>query len=140
MIKKKKQGTYVEVKIAYAKHLLDLNTASSRKYAKWWQQCFLAGINHMLLGFRNDYGIVEYLQPLGVKDIEIRAKTWSASAFISFLDEFCSFVRRIITKDWSYKDKKKKSNGVYQMICNTNFYLIGLSMNFLEIKKKQTLV
>jgi hypothetical protein len=27
----------------------------------------------MLLGFRNNYGIVEYLQPLGVKDIEIRA-------------------------------------------------------------------
>jgi hypothetical protein len=43
-----------------------------REYFRW-QQCFLAGINHMLLGFRNDYGIVEYLQPLGVKDIEIRA-------------------------------------------------------------------
>ena len=27
----------------------------------------------MFLGFRNDYGIVESLQPLGVKDIEIRA-------------------------------------------------------------------
>ena len=27
----------------------------------------------MLLGFRNNYGIVECLQPLGVKDIEIRA-------------------------------------------------------------------
>ncbi|CAF2855403.1 unnamed protein product [Rotaria sp. Silwood2] len=64
-----------------------------------------AGINHMLLGFRNDYGIVECLQPLGVKDIEIRAKTWRASAFISFLDEFCSFVRRTITKDWSYEDR-----------------------------------
>lgn len=38
-----------------------------------WQQCYLAGIHHMLLGFRNDYGIVEYLQPLSVKDIEIRA-------------------------------------------------------------------
>ncbi|CAF2119051.1 unnamed protein product [Rotaria magnacalcarata] len=99
-----KQGTYVEVKITYAKHLLDLNTASSRKYAKWWQQCYLAGINHMLLGFRNDYGVVECLQPLGVKDIEMRAKTWSASSFISFLDEFCSFVRRTITKDWSHEE------------------------------------
>lgn len=38
-----------------------------------WQQCFLAGIHHMLLGFRNNYGIVEVLQPLAVKDIEIRA-------------------------------------------------------------------
>ncbi|CAF3835847.1 unnamed protein product [Rotaria magnacalcarata] len=76
----------------------------SRKYAKWWQQCYLAGINHMLLGFRNDYGVVECLQPLGVKDIEMRAKTWSASSFISFLDEFCSFVRRTITKDWSHEE------------------------------------
>ncbi|CAF3515615.1 unnamed protein product [Adineta steineri] len=101
----KKQGTYVEVKITYAKHLLDLNTVSSRKYSKWWQQCYLAGINHMLLGFRNNYGVVEYLQPLCTKDIEIRAKTWSASAFLSFLDEFCSFVQRTITKDWSYEDR-----------------------------------
>jgi hypothetical protein len=30
--------------------------------------------------------------------------------------------------------KKKKLNGVYQMIHNINFYLIGLSMNFLENK------
>jgi hypothetical protein len=49
------------------------------KYFRW-QQCFLAGINHMLLGFRNDYGIVECLQPLSVKDIEIRA----VNIFISF--------------------------------------------------------
>ncbi|CAF0726272.1 unnamed protein product [Adineta ricciae] len=102
---KKQQGVYVEIKVAHAKHLLDLNTASSRKYAKWWQQCYLAGINHMLLGFRNDYGIIESLQPLGVKDIEIRAKTWSASAFLSFLDEFCSFVQRTITEDWSYENR-----------------------------------
>ena len=38
-----------------------------------WQQCYLAGINHMLLGFRDDYGIVNLLQPLSTKDIEIRA-------------------------------------------------------------------
>ncbi|UJR33650.1 hypothetical protein I4U23_021083 [Adineta vaga] len=109
----KQQGTYVEVKVTYAKHLLDLNIASSRKYAKWWQQCYLAGMNHMLLGFRDDCGIVQCLQPLGVKDIEIRAKSWSASAFISFLDEFCSFIQRTITKDrdvylFYYSPKEKK--------------------------------
>ena len=38
-----------------------------------WQQCFLAGIHHMFLGFRDDYGVVQCLQPLSVKDIEIRA-------------------------------------------------------------------
>ena len=38
-----------------------------------WQQCFLAGIHHMFLGFRDDYGIVQCLQPLSVKDIEVRA-------------------------------------------------------------------
>ena len=38
-----------------------------------WQQCFLAGIDHMLLGFRDHYGIVQCLQPLTVAEIENRA-------------------------------------------------------------------
>jgi hypothetical protein len=31
----------------------------------------------MLLGFRDNYGVVQCLQPLGVKDIEIRAVSLS---------------------------------------------------------------
>ncbi len=46
---------------------------SARKYAKWWSQCFLTGIEQILLGFRDDYGIVRQMQPLLIKDIETRA-------------------------------------------------------------------
>ena len=46
---------------------------SARKYAKWWSQCFLTGIEQILLGFRDDYGIVRQIQPLLIKDIETRA-------------------------------------------------------------------
>jgi hypothetical protein len=46
---------------------------SARKYGKWWLQCFLTGIERVLLGFRDDYGIVRRIQPLLIKDIESRA-------------------------------------------------------------------
>ena len=45
----------------------------ARKYAKWWSQCFLTGIEQILLGFRDDYGVVRQMQPLLIKDIETRA-------------------------------------------------------------------
>ena len=57
------------------------NCPISVNWCSRWQQCFLAGIHRMFLGFRNNYGIVEYLQPLSVRDIEIRAvrvRSWAA--------------------------------------------------------------
>ena len=41
----------------------------------------------MLLGFRNDHGVVETLQPLSVKDIEIRAvnKRISSTKTVTFI-------------------------------------------------------
>ena len=53
----------------------------ARKYAKWWSQCFLTGIERILLGFRDEYGVVRQIQPLLVKDIETRA----VSCLISLL-------------------------------------------------------
>ncbi|CAF4671546.1 unnamed protein product, partial [Rotaria magnacalcarata] len=48
-------------------------------YGKWWSQCFLTGIEQILLGFRDDYGVVRQIQPLLIKDIEtraVRSHTW----------------------------------------------------------------
>ncbi len=46
---------------------------SGRKYGKWWSQCFLTGIEQILLGFRDNYGMVREIHPLLIKDIETRA-------------------------------------------------------------------
>ena len=93
--------------------------SSARKYGKWWSQCFLTGIERILLGFRDDFGIVRHIQPLLIKDIETRAvsdsiksllsstiilhsfqRTWSSSSFLAFLNEFCTFVRQTVTKEY----------------------------------------
>ncbi|CAF0917975.1 unnamed protein product [Didymodactylos carnosus] len=115
---------YVEIKVVYANSLIDLHTDwqvieiigmkndnckfclnfSSRKYGKWWAQCYLTGIQQMLIGFRDAFGIVNSIQPLSLKDIEQRAKTWSASSFLSFLNEFCMFVKKTVIND--YLDEK----------------------------------
>ncbi|CAF1337961.1 unnamed protein product [Adineta steineri] len=103
--KLKKKGTFVEIKVVYAENMLDLHTTTARKYAKWWSQCFLTGIEQILLGFRDDHGVVRQIQPLLIKDIETRARTWSSSSFLGFLNEFCAFVRKTITKDY-FDDEK----------------------------------
>ncbi|CAF3835472.1 unnamed protein product [Rotaria magnacalcarata] len=104
-IQHKKKRKFVEIKVIYAKNMLDLHTSTARKYGKWWSQCFLTGIEQILLGFRDDYGVVRQIQPLLIKDIETRARTWSSSSFLSFLNDFCVFVRTTITKDY-FEDGK----------------------------------
>jgi len=104
---KPKKKKLVEIKVVYAKNILELHTTTSRKYGKWWSQCYLTGIEQMLIGFRDSSGIVRQIQPLLIKDIQTRAKTWSASSFLSFLNEFCSFVKKTIKKD--YFDDNKSS-------------------------------
>ncbi|CAF3339689.1 unnamed protein product [Rotaria socialis] len=104
-IQHKKKRKFVEIKVIYAKNMLDLHTSTAHKYGKWWSQCFLTGIEQILLGFRDDYGVVRQIQPLLIKDIETRARTWSSSSFLSFLNDFCVFVRKTITKDY-FEDGK----------------------------------
>lgn len=93
---REKKREYVEVKVVYGENVLDLHTTTyflffllefrsqnricffstdfrARKYAKWWSQCYLTGIERILLGFRDDSGVVRRIQTLSTKDIETRA-------------------------------------------------------------------
>lgn len=63
----------------------EFECSRARKYAKWWSQCFLTGIERILLGFRDEYGVVRQIQPLLVKDIETRAV--SCLIFLSCSDQ-----------------------------------------------------
>lgn len=103
--KQKKKRTFIEIKVVYAQNMLELHTTTARKYAKWWSQCYLTGIEQILLGFRDDYGAVRQMQTLLIKDIETRARTWSSSSYLAFLNDFCAFIRKTITKDY-FDDKK----------------------------------
>ncbi|CAF1028967.1 unnamed protein product, partial [Adineta ricciae] len=142
--KLKKKRTFVEIKVVYAENMLELHTSTARKYAKWWSQCFLTGIEQILLGFRNEYGIVRQIHPLLIKDIETRARTWSSSSFLAFLSEFCAFVRKTITKDYFDDDQHTdhlrglddetfsnyaKSNRTTRIYCSeaTRYFLSQLS-------------
>lgn len=63
---------------------------SARKYAKWWSQCYLTGIEQILLGFRDDYGIVRQMQTLLIKDIETRAVRGNINAI--FHENTCLYL------------------------------------------------
>jgi hypothetical protein len=125
----------------------------ARKYSKWWSQCFLTGIEQILLGFRDDYGVVRQIQPLLVKDIETRAvrsffsieffecfsliqRTWSSSSFLSFLNEFCAFVRKTITKDYFEDEKLVFDRLLIMFIYSLRFLERSISSIFLRKRKK----
>lgn len=58
---------YCEIKTARGSGLKDLNIEKNLKFMKWWVQSFLAGIEKIIIGFRNDEGIVH-----GISDIQTR--------------------------------------------------------------------
>lgn len=61
---------FVEVKV----NLKPIKFWQRQNYAKvklrnWWSQCFLVGIHKIIVGERNEQGIVECLEELEVKTI-----------------------------------------------------------------------
>ncbi|KAM3966544.1 decapping and exoribonuclease protein [Aphomia sociella] len=75
---------------------------SFRRYKtkKWWCQSFLVGIETILCGFRNDYGIVEELRTYRTKDLKkMSEQYWDANACFNFLDDFFTYVKRCLARE-----------------------------------------
>lgn len=66
---------FVELKTnRHVANRYQLNNLIKFKYRKWWCQCFMAGIQDLLVGFRNDNGIVSELQHLRVSELSSAAQ------------------------------------------------------------------
>ncbi|KAJ0181214.1 hypothetical protein K1T71_003299 [Dendrolimus kikuchii] len=69
------------------------------KCKKWWCQSFLAGVDTILCGFRNDNGIVEELKVFSVAELPKRAqRLWDPNVCFNFLDTFLTYVKRCIER------------------------------------------
>ncbi|XP_068628903.1 decapping and exoribonuclease protein-like [Battus philenor] len=74
------------------------------KTKKWWCQSFLAGVNTILCGFRNDDGIVEELKVFNVNDLpKISRKYWDPSVCFNFLETFLTYVKRCLSREIKQK-------------------------------------
>ncbi|XP_049882602.1 decapping and exoribonuclease protein-like isoform X3 [Pectinophora gossypiella] len=85
------------------------------KMLKCWCQCYLAGLKGLIVGYRNDFGIIQRLQWFDTNDIvRYCHNVWSPRTAIEFLDYFLSFIKK------SFKDHVQQVLGI-----NSNFREIG---------------
>lgn len=63
------------------------------KLLRCWCQCYLAGLKGLLVGFRNDDGIIQRTQWFDTEELVTYCKgEWSPQTALSFLDYFLCFV------------------------------------------------
>lgn len=86
------------------------------KTKKWWCQSFLAGVDTIVAGFRNDEGIVEQLKLYPVKDIaKMSQRFWQPNVCMNFLETFLTYVKRCLAKEVSNKFGKKALNNLQNL-------------------------
>ncbi|CAG9533355.1 unnamed protein product [Cercopithifilaria johnstoni] len=76
------EGEYVELK-TQCKELA--NNFWRHKAMKWWVQSFLIGIQNIVVGFRDNNGIVTHTEWLKVPQLAKKAHQWSANVTFNFL-------------------------------------------------------
>nr|XP_049697784.1 decapping and exoribonuclease protein [Helicoverpa armigera] len=74
------------------------------KSKKWWCQSFLAGIDTILCGYRNDDGIVEELKKWSIRDlVKNSQRFWNPDVCFNFLDTFLIYVKRCLAREIKHK-------------------------------------
>ncbi|KPJ13616.1 Protein Dom3Z [Papilio machaon] len=74
------------------------------KTKRWWLQSFLAGVNTILCGFRNDEGIVEELKVFEVNDLpKMSQRFWNPNVCFNFLENFLTYVKECLTREIRHK-------------------------------------
>ncbi|XP_055704490.1 decapping and exoribonuclease protein-like [Phlebotomus papatasi] len=86
---------FVEVKTKKREeHPQQLRNFKRFKLRKWWCQSFLAGIDSVFVGVRNNKGIVEKIERMRVGEMaEIGASDWSGSICMNFCIIFLDTVK-----------------------------------------------
>ncbi|XP_045508957.1 decapping and exoribonuclease protein-like isoform X2 [Colias croceus] len=83
------------------------------KAKKWWCQSFLAGVETIVCGFRNDDGIVEELKVYKVADLpKMCRKFWDPSVCLNFLETFFTFVKRCLAREVKRKYGDNATNNL----------------------------
>ncbi|XP_055848204.1 decapping nuclease DXO homolog [Episyrphus balteatus] len=65
------------------------------KCRNWWCQCFLAGINDIMIGYRNESGFVDEIIHMETRCLpQLGANFWDPSQCANFLIKFLNMVKR----------------------------------------------
>lgn len=73
------------------------------KLIKWWAQSFLVGIERVVCGFRDDSGVVKFLETFKTKEIPKYCSDindhWKGTVCFNFCDEFLKFIKDSVQLD-----------------------------------------
>lgn len=73
------------------------------KLLKWWAQSFLPGVPRVVVGFRDQEGVVDSVETFRISEISQLIKNeyncWKPTVCMNFCCEFLSFVKRVATED-----------------------------------------
>lgn len=73
------------------------------KLLRWWSQSFLLGVPQIIVGFRDDNGLVKSLKTYKTLEIPNLVKhetnMWSASICLNFMRKLLSWIQTSVTKD-----------------------------------------
>ncbi|CAH2990099.1 unnamed protein product [Chilo suppressalis] len=86
------------------------------KTKKWWCQSFLANIDTIVCGFRDDNGIVEELKVYPIKDLaKMSERFWKPNVCFNFLDTFFTYVKRCLSRKIKHECGEKALNHIHKL-------------------------
>ncbi|KAL4715256.1 hypothetical protein ACJJTC_007838 [Scirpophaga incertulas] len=72
---------------------------NTHKTKRIWLQCYLAGVETVICGFRDDHGIVQELKIYSLRDLISTAINWNPDVMLNFLDAFLTYVKQCLTSE-----------------------------------------
>lgn len=96
-----------------------VNSFRRFKVRKWWCQSFIAGVDTIICGFRDDEGIVDELKTYDVRELpKMCANKWNPNVCFNFCDSFFTYVKRCLAREISrkYGDRHLKDLSKLDMV------------------------
>jgi RAT1-interacting protein len=115
------QQEWVEVKAKLREsHPRQVTNYHKFKTRNWWCQSFLVGIDSVVVGVRNEAGIVQEIEEVSLRTLKhLGQGYWSPSVCMSFCIKFLKFVQQhtqhlddpftVVKFDWDPSDRSKDS-------------------------------
>ncbi|PWY83045.1 RAI1-domain-containing protein [Aspergillus heteromorphus CBS 117.55] len=91
-----------------------------RKLLKFWAQSFLLGVPKIIVGFRDQQGIVRHLEELETAAIPGKVKkvgrgTWDGNICINFAAEFLEWLKSTIQEEGTWRIRKREKSSLIEV-------------------------
>ncbi|PGH13175.1 hypothetical protein AJ80_06421 [Polytolypa hystricis UAMH7299] len=128
---------WVELKTSAEIHSARDALKYERKLLKFWAQSFLLGVPKIVVGFRDQHGIVHRLEELQTADIPKivtrGSRCWDGNICINFTSEFLGFLKSVINHEGVWRIRKReKSSDIEVFKIEESGYGSILSTSFVE--------